>query len=142
MELISFEERLERQFEAFCKAVTRNKARDIQRALARQATRETEFSAMAAQQLDSLSYDDEYFTRQFSVLGVEVDVRSELVAEALDMLSEDRRRIILLYYFRKMNDREIGEAMHLIRETVQYRRTSSLGQLRKILEGKSYEPND
>ena len=97
---------------------------------------------MAESQLNSLSHDDKYHAQQFNVLNFEIDVQDELIAEALAALSEDRRRIILLYYFLGMNDREIGEVLHLIRETVQYRRTSSLKQLKEIMEGKGNEKKD
>jgi RNA polymerase sigma factor (sigma-70 family) len=142
MEFTSFQERIERQFDAFCKAVIQNKARSIHQAISKQAAREIEFSAMAELQLNSLSHEDEYFSQQFKVLDFEINVQDELMAEALATLSEDRRRIILLYYFLGMNDREIGEILHLIRETVQYRRTSSLKQLKQILEGKGHEKKD
>ncbi len=142
MEFTSLQERIERQFDAFSKTVLRNKTRDIFHAIARQAARETEFSAMAEAQLNRLSHDDKYHAQQFNVLDFEIDVQDELMAEALATLSEDKRRIILLYYFLGMNDREIGEVLHLIRETVQYRRTSSLKQLKLILEGKGHEAKD
>ncbi len=142
MEFTSFQERIERQFDAFSKTVMRNKARDIFQKLTRQAARETEFSAMGEAQFNSLSHNDKYHVQQFSVLDFEIDVQDELMAEALAALSEDKQRIILLYYFLGMNDREIGEVLHLIRETVQYRRTSSLKQLKEILEGKGNEKKD
>jgi len=60
------------------------------------------------------------------------------MAEALAALPEDKRRIVLLYYFLGMNDREISEMLNIVRETVQYRRTSALKQLKQFLEGKDY----
>ncbi|AMP19871.1 hypothetical protein AZF37_00590 [endosymbiont 'TC1' of Trimyema compressum] len=60
--------------------------------------------------------------------------KSELLAEAIRLLPEVRRDILLLYYFLDMNDRKIGEALGMIRGTVNYQRMSSLKLLRKILE--------
>jgi len=140
VEFTSFQEHIEHQFDAFCKIVLKYKARDIHKAIAKLAAREVEFSAMSEAQSNILSHDDEYFTtaHQFKVLDFDVTVQDELMAEAISTLPEDRRRIVLLYYFLGMNDREIGELLNLIRETVQYRRTSSLKQLKQFLEGKDY----
>ncbi len=137
MEFTSFEEHIRHQFDAFCKKVLKFKARDIYRQYARQAAQEISFSEVPDTQL---SHVDEYFADayQFKALDFDIAVKDELMAEALSMLPEERRRIILLYYFLGMNDREIAEALNLIRETVQHRRTSSLKQLKQYLEGKDY----
>jgi len=140
VEFTSFQEHIEHQFDAFCKTVLKFKARDIYKAIARLAAHEIEFSGLTESQFNGLFHEDEYFTtaHRFKVLDFDIAVQDELMAEALAALPEDRRRIVLLYYFLGMNDREIGELLNLIRETVQYRRTSSLKQLKQFLEGNDY----
>jgi len=140
VEFTSFQEHIEHQFDAFCKIVLKRKARDIYQKRARLAAREIEFSGMTEAQFESLSCMDEYFTdsQQFKVLNFDITVQDELMAEALAALPEDKRRIVLLYYFLGMNDREISEMLNIVRETVQYRRTSALKQLKQFLEGKDY----
>jgi len=144
VEFTSFQEHIEHQFDAFCKTALKFKACDIYKAIARLAMHEIEFSGLTESQFNSLSHEDEYFTtaHQFKVLDFDIAIQDELMAEALAALPEDRRRIVLLYYFLGMNDRKIGELLNLIRETVQYRRTSSLKQLKQFLEGKSYDEDE
>ncbi|MBD5097556.1 MAG: sigma-70 family RNA polymerase sigma factor, partial [Lachnospiraceae bacterium] len=44
-----------------------------------------------------------------------------------------------LYYFLGMSDPEIAAHLNLVRRTVAYRRTSSLQELKKFMEGKADE---
>jgi len=84
---------------------------------------------------------DEYFAQDhfFNVLGKNVVVKGDELAEALSSLPEQRRDILLLSYFLDMSDKEIGEKLNLVRRTVQYQRASSLKQLKQILEGGNTE---
>jgi len=72
-------------------------------------------------------------------LGYDVAVKDDLISTALAALSEQKRDIILLSYFLDMTDQEIGKKLNMVRRTVQYQRTSSLRQLKKLLEGKADE---
>jgi DNA-directed RNA polymerase specialized sigma24 family protein len=54
-------------------------------------------------------------------------------------LPGDKRDIILLSYFLDMTDGEIGDKLNLVRRTVQYKRTSSLRELKQFMEGKKHE---
>ncbi|MDR2571941.1 MAG: hypothetical protein LBD23_16815, partial [Oscillospiraceae bacterium] len=54
--------------------------------------------------------------------------------EALRSLPERKRDIILLSYFLELSDGEIGKKLNLIRSTVQYQRTSTLRELKKMME--------
>lgn len=49
-------------------------------------------------------------------------------------LPEERRKIVLMYYFEGLTDVEIGKQLNISRSRVQYRRTSSFEQLKKNLE--------
>lgn len=73
------------------------------------------------------------------MLGYDISVSDERVSEALNALPTDRRDIILLSYFLDMTDREVGELLNLVRRTVAYRRTSTLRELKKFMEGKADE---
>jgi RNA polymerase sigma factor (sigma-70 family) len=68
-----------------------------------------------------------------------VAVSDSDLAEALKGLSQERRDIVLLSYFIGMTGREIAERMDIIRRTVSNRRTSSLRELKKIMEENGYE---
>ena len=63
---------------------------------------------------------DEYFEeeRRFEAWGYSVTIKSELLAQALRLLPERQREIVLRYYFLGMNDREISETSHAVRNTI------------------------
>lgn len=63
---------------------------------------------------------DEYFFeyQHFSVLDYDIKVRNELLAEALNDLTDRRRSVVLLSYFLDMSDTDIARRMNLVRSTV------------------------
>lgn len=79
---------------------------------------------------------DEYPSDQFlfDVLGYDIAVKNERLADALGSLSDDKRGIVLLAYFLDMTDQEIADKLNVVRRTVQYRRASSLKEMKKRLE--------
>jgi len=123
-------------FDAFCKKVLRNEVRDYYDEVKRLRDKEVSFSELSEQELEQLSTTDEYFSSEqiFNVLGSNVIVSDENIAEALNVLPTRKRDIILLSYFLELSDGEIGEKLNLIRSTVQYQRTSTLRELKKLLE--------
>ena len=56
----------------------------------------------------------------------------------IDQYAPDRRNIVLLAYLLNMTDKGIAQLLKLTRSTVQYRRTSTLEQLKTIMEGFEY----
>lgn len=142
MELSSSQRKtIRHQFDSFCKKILREEYRDCVREAQRRLQYEISFSELSPQELDQLYVMDEYSTdsNHFSVLGYDVAVKDDLVSTALAALPEQKRDIILLSYFLDMTDLEIGEKLNMVRRTVQYQRTSSLKQLKKLLEGKADE---
>ena len=126
----------QRVFDSFCKKVLKNEARNHYGEMERLRDKETTFSELSAQELEQLSTTDEYFSTEqiFNVLGSDVIVNDDSIAEALRTLPENNRDIILLSYFLELSDGEIGKKLNMIRSTVQYRRTSTLRELKKIME--------
>ena len=142
MELSSSQRKtIQHQFDSFCKKVLREEYRDCVREAQRRLEHEISFSALSPQELDQLYVMDEYSTDSyhFSVLGYDVPVKDDLISAALNALPEQKRDIILLSYFLDMTDQEIGEKLNMVGRTVQYQRTSSLKQLKELLEGKADE---
>lgn len=137
----SHETRIQHQFDALSKAVLKYGARDYHRRLKNRRAHEVTFSELSEQDLAKLSVTDEYFKDafSFSVLGHDVSVTDEQLAEALQTLSEDRRDIILLAFFLGMNDREIAEQLNFVRRTVADRRAKALQEIKKIMEGNADE---
>ena len=55
-------------------------------------------------------------------------------ANALTVLPDDKRDIVLLAYFLDMTDQEIADKLDMVRRTVQYKRAQSLKELKKEME--------
>lgn len=137
-------ERIRHQFDAFCKKVLRCEARTIYRQMARLAGREISLTDFPENGANLFSCEDEYGldNQQFNVLGFDIAVKNELLAEALRLLPDQHRDIILLHYFLGLNDREIAELLNALHRTISYRRTSSLKKLRRFMEGFINEENE
>ena len=75
---------------------------------------------------------DEEAEPSYQMAGKEITPK--LLLEAIRALPEERRKIVLLYYFEGLTDIEIAKQLNISRSTVQYRRTSSFEQLKKYLE--------
>jgi len=123
-------------FDSFCKKVLKNEVRNFYGEIKRQRDKEVFFSELSAQELEQLATTDSYFATEqiFNVLGHDVVVCDESIAKALRSLPERKRDIILLSYFLELSDGEIGKKLNLIRATVQYQRTSTLRELKKMME--------
>ena len=132
----SYELDKQHAFDAFCKKVLRNDVRNYYDEMKRLRDKEVSFSELSERELEQLSTTDKYFATEqtFNVLGNDIIVNDENIAEALRSLPERKRDIILLSYFLELSDREIGKKLNLIRSTVQYQRTSTLRELKKIME--------
>ena len=120
------------RFDAFCKAVLRNEAKDYLRELGRQRDREKSLEALTQQELNKLSTGDQYPSDSyiFSSHGYDLLINNELVAEAFASLPEQEQSILILHCVLEMADGEIGSLMGMSRSAVQRHRTSTLKQLR------------
>lgn len=141
MEPHSHEEHIRHTFDAFCKKVLRNEARDYLDELARQRNREISFSDLPVEVMEQLSVCDDYFAddRTFDVLGNTVQIASDELAEAIAALPKQKRDIILLSYFLDMPDSEIAKVLNMVRSSVAYRRSATLKLLRELMGGKADE---
>jgi DNA-directed RNA polymerase specialized sigma24 family protein len=136
MESQSHQEDKQHSFDSFCKKVLRNEARNIDAEEERHRMPAKPFSELSEQEMAQLTAYDEYpiDSEYFDVLGHSVAVKDETIAAAIAVLPSDRRDIILLSYFLDMADAEIADKLKLVRSTVQYRRASTLRQLKKFFE--------
>jgi len=133
----------QRVFDCFCKKVLKYDARNFYGEMKRLRDMEVTFSELSEQELEQLSTTDKYFSLEqiFNVLGRDVIVNDESIAEALRSLPERKRDIILLSYFLELSDGEIGKRLNLIRSTVQYQRTSTLRKLKKMMKEEIADEN-
>lgn len=63
-----------------------------------------------------------------------VSISEKLLSDALLSLSEDKREIILMYYFSELKDIDIAGLLNLSRSAIQYKRTKCLQLLKKYIE--------
>lgn len=61
-------------------------------------------------------------------------IKDELLAEAINNLSDQKQKILLLYYFMDFNDLEISEILDLSRSTVNEHRRNGLFSTKKFIE--------
>lgn len=123
---------LRNRYDAFCKTVLRNEAKDYLHEMRRQRDREKSLGALTQQELDKLSTVDDYPSDSyiFSSHGYDLHIDNELVAEAFASLPEQEQSILILHFVLDMGDGEIGSLVGMSRSAVQRHRTSTLKQLR------------
>lgn len=123
---------LRHRYDAFCKAVLRNEAKDYLREMGQQRDREKSLDALTQQELDKLSTVDYYPSDSyvFSSHGYDLLIDNELVAETFASLPQQEQSILILHCVLDLADGEIGSLMGMSRSAVQRHRTSTLKQLR------------
>ena len=139
MENSSFEQqlRIRKQFDSFCKTLLKNEMIDYERERNYRLKYEISFSELTREELNQLKIMDEYIIESeiFRVLSYDIEVKDELLSEALKHLPEKKRNVILLSFFMDMTDTDIARNMNLVRSTIHHHRVSSLQALKKIMEG-------
>ena len=117
----SYENSVGCRFDYFCKKVLKGERID---------------SELSEKDLSQLNTIDEYNMENdcFQVLGYDIAVKDELIAEALQALTEKKRNVILLSYFMDMNDTEIAKEMNLVCSTIYEHRKKALDLLKKAME--------
>lgn len=134
MDTMEFQNRIEHQFDSFCRTVLKNVLRTQLAERRRRASREIsveptdinklyaafdvpEMRPLHAHQLDQWT---------FALLD-------DLTAEAIRSLEDEQRTIILLYYFLGRSDYQIADEMDLVRRTVSRRRMKALSILKEYM---------
>ena len=140
----SYEQRIQKQFGSFCVKVLKNAALDIQRHNTYIRGVEMSLGDLDFSELEQIAMVDKYFMDEhvFEVLGLPIVVTGDLLAEALEQLSESNRDVILLSYFLGLTDREIGERLNIVHQAVSKRRNVTLKKLREYLMKEGFEWQD
>lgn len=128
-------------FDSYCKRILKNEAIDCFREIQKHRQREIFFLELSEKEWKQLYMEDEYDldTCNFRVLGYDVEVKDALIAEALNLLSDKKREVVLLACFLDMSDTEIAKLLNLRQSTIHYHRTSSLKSLKEFLEERTNE---
>ena len=137
----SYEQRVQNQFGGFCTRVLKNEANRIHNEYARQREMEKSLDAVTPEELEEIAVMDQYFQDDhvFEVLGKQVVVTGDLLADAIAKLPDRKRDIILLTYFLGLTDREISKYLNIVHQTVSKNRIRILKELREILEKEGFE---
>lgn len=136
-----YEQRVQNQFGGFCTRVLKNEANRIHNEYARQREMEKSLDAVTPEELEQIAVMDQYFQDDhvFEVLGKQVVVTGDLLADAIAKLPDRKRDIILLTYFLGLTDREISKYLNIVHQTVSKNRIRILKELREILEKEGFE---
>ena len=137
----SHEEHIRHTFDAFCKKVLRNEARDYLDEIVRKRSREISLSELPAEAMAQFAAYDRYFAEDSAgdIVGCTVYVDNPELAQAIAALPKDKQEVILLFYFLEMSDYEIARRLNMIRRSVTYRRTSTLKLLKEWIGGNADE---
>lgn len=131
------EQTVRHQFDRFCRLVLHGEKVNYEKEMDYRSRHEVSISHLTEEELSCLSTMDEYEAEAetFRVFNYDIEVKNELLGEALKYLPEKKRNVILLSFFMDMTDTEIAKHMNLVRSIIHHHRTSSLKSLKKIMEG-------
>lgn len=132
----TFQTTTENQFDYICKRAMEDERKDYFKHLARLAKKEVSFSDVGDDVLNQFATQDHYEVdkRFFNLDDTKVGIENEVLGDALNYLSEKKRKIILLYYFMDMSDEEIADVLHLSRSTINRQRTKALSLMKECIE--------
>ena len=127
MEKIFDENSIQHQFDAYCKKVLRNEAKNIRKQKARIKKNEEPLDYVSESKYPQPEYE---YKSSYLLLGMEILVSDPKLSLAIDALSEMKRKIVLLYYFAGFNDKEISEILNMSTSGIWYQRTKAIEQLK------------
>ena len=129
------------RFDSYCKRTLKNEAYDCYREIRKHIQREVFFSELSEKEWEQLYMEDKYNLEayNFRVREYDIEVKDVLLAEALKLLSDKKREVVLMAYFLGMSDTDIAKLMDLRQSTIHYHRTSSLKTLKEYLEAQGNE---
>ena len=94
------------KFYHICKRVIHDTRVDCLRKLSKEESCVIVSSELVENELNRQSFMEDYITDMdvFHVLDTDIEVKDELLFQALERLSEQQRNIILLFFYRDMSD--------------------------------------
>lgn len=131
------EEHKQHTFDSFCKRAIKYEALNAYRQIRYRRTCEISLSELPEEIMEQLAVYDRYpwEYHSFTAHGTVILIENDLLADALNQLSQENREILLMYWFFEMTDREIADYLHLARKTVNNRRLKSYRLLKELMGG-------
>lgn len=136
----SHEDRVCAMFDSFCKKVSRNFVRNLERA---EGNRDKHFTEEPVDYiLELLGHGDTYSSDSFVLYvdGYACAVESEHLYQALQSLPENQRSVLLLDFWRNFADGEIAEELEVTTRTVYNLRQRAYKAIRKFYERERLYP--
>lgn len=134
-------ETIQHQFDRKCKLALQGEKIDYERYLSYRQKHEILFCELPKTEFWKLSAVDEYTAESYFLADEQFDVKikNELLAKAIETLTERKKEVIFLSYFQGMSDAAIARKLNLVRSTVCEHRTRSLELLKNTMEEYGYE---
>ena len=133
LDFFSFQER---NFDVFCKKTINNLSTYAMRSYINSQKRNLTIDNCIIQEINSAQVEDDYhvYGRTFTVRGISLVVRDEVMGECIQFIPPDKRAVLLLSYFGEYSDTEIARILGISNATVIYRKKDALRRLRKLME--------
>lgn len=127
------------KFDACVKKTLVNELKYRLRSMKKDRERYVNISELSQKDINQLSYADTYpsdiFSEKQTTRLFDTVIHNELLYEALMSIKPNIRKIILLKYWGDLTDFEVGQAMSMSQQMVNYNKNKALRKLRKIIEG-------
>ena len=136
MKPFDFQKTIQCQFDSLLKKVVKGSVCDYRKELERRKKREIPFCELPEIIIENFAVWDEceYEYTTFDVCNKEIRVFDDKLATALKKLPENKRNILLMFYYLDMSDSEIGKTLNIDRSTSFRRRNNSLDKLRETFK--------
>lgn len=140
MNALNEEAKFENTFIKFCRKSIENASIDFEREQIKRQNKELPLVELHPSKEMQLAIWDSHDERPpiFQLQGIAGAVDREQIHDAMHVLSELRQKIIMMYYFLNMSDREIGLLLNMNRRTVNFNRGSALVEMKYHLEALMY----
>ena len=126
---------IEQQFHNYCLTVLQNEVCDILRQYERQRAKEKFLDDLTSEELLGISTGLEIVPDiRLSIGTMEIPIYDEVLANALQQLSQYKREIILYYFFLEKTEAEIAKMYNRTQQSINYQRKAILKQLKQYLE--------
>lgn len=136
--VISEEEIVMRKFDTCIKKALVQELKYRKRSMKNQRARIVNFSELSNLEAQSLYSEDTYpaekFQKTVETKLFDAVICNELLYESLQVLTPSNREILLLKYWGRMTDSEIGQILSMSQQMVNYHRGKSLRRLKTIIE--------
>lgn len=125
------------QFDCVIRRVIRHRAIDYYRVIRRVEKKEVPFAEILDNLLNDIGIEETYATDYiavFEVCGEKVAIEDEQLANALKAIEEQKRNIVLQYFFIGNTDTYIGKMLNCSRANVTRCRMQTLDKLKQMIE--------